>query len=198
MPIAGFSVARVATAFAFALALLTAGCAGGKWEMGRADRDADPPSANESYVILGLQPQNTQVNVFRGWISDGVFHQNPLLPATFAGEPEGGFVVTRSSAGEAVAITNVVVYSKNALFPRLLVPCEGSKTVVFTVPAGKVIYIGSVRYESIAGGVAPRFGNEFDAARAFMTTHYPKLADTLEQGRFDLMPAEGQGQCVRR
>jgi hypothetical protein len=95
--------------------------------MGRANRDADPPSANESFVILGLQPENTQVNVFRGWISDGVFHQNPLLPATFAGEPDDGFVVTRSSAGEAVAITNVVVYSENALFPRCWSPAKARR-----------------------------------------------------------------------
>jgi hypothetical protein len=58
--------------------------------------------------------------------------------------------------------------------------------------------VGQLRYQSIGGGVAPQFGNDFNAAKAYMATHYPKLADRLEQGRFDLMLAEGQGQCVRR
>lgn len=164
--------------------------------MGRASHDAGPPSDKEGYVVLGIQPEFTQVSLFPGRISDGVFHQNALLPAEFAGQPEDGFAVTRASAGTVLAITYVVMFAnKSDAFRTPMVPCSGSKTLVVTVPAGKVIYLGNLRYQSFPGVVRPQFSNDFDAAKAYMTTHYPKLADKLEQGRFELMPAVGQGQC---
>jgi hypothetical protein len=197
-----FRLTKIANALAVTLALLSAGCAGGiggAWDLGRASRDAGPPSGNEGYIVLGVQPEFTQVSLFRGSVSGGVFRQNPLLPAAFAGQSDDGFVVTRASAGDILAITYVVMFTgKNDAFERVMVPCAGARTLVTTVPAGKVIYVGNVGYRNNGFGVAPEFGNDFDGAKAYMATHYPKLADKLEQGRFDLMPAVGQGQCARR
>lgn len=187
---------RLPRLFAIVLAVVCAGCA---VNIGRAGHDAGHPSMNESYVVLGVEPEFTQVSLFRGSISDGVFHQNLILPASFAGQPEDGFVVTRSSAGEVLAITYVVMYSsKEDSFRPVLVPCAGAKTAVYAVPEGKVVYIGSVRYRQYGAGVVPQFGQDFEAAKAFMATHYPKLADRLEAARFDLMPATGQGGCAAR
>jgi len=183
------------------LSLLSTGCAGGvggAWDIGRAGHDADLPSGKESYIVLGIQPEYTQVSLFRGRVSDGVFHQNVLLPASFVGQPEDRFIVSRSSARDVLAITYVVMFTnKSDAFQPVLVPCEGAKTAVISVPAGKVIYVGDVRYQYSARGVVPEFSNDLDAAKAYMTTHYPKLAEKLEQGQFDLMPAVGQGQCAR-
>ncbi|HWU27425.1 MAG TPA: hypothetical protein VN154_13585 [Rhizomicrobium sp.] len=148
--------ARISNALAVTLALLTLGCAGGvggAWDLGRARYDADPPSDKESYIVLGVQPEYTQVSLFPGRISDGVFHQDMLSPAEFAGQPQDGFVVTRASAQNVLAITYVVMFtSKNDTFRPLMVPCGGAKTLVITVPAGKVIYIGSVRSNTFLAG----------------------------------------------
>jgi hypothetical protein len=178
---------RMTSLIAVLFALLCAGC--GTVSLGRASPDADLPSQSESYVVLGIEPDYAQVSLFRGWISQGVFHQNPLLPASFVGRPEGGFIVSRSSAGETLAMTYVVI---SALAP--LVPC--ANTVVVKVPAAKVIYLGNIRFQSLGSGVVPAFSDDLAAAKTFMAAHYPKLADRLERGHFDLMPAVGEGQCV--
>jgi hypothetical protein len=199
MPIAEFS--RIANALAVTLALSCAGCAGGiggAWDMGRADHDADPPSQNESYVVLGVAPEYTQVNLLTGWIADGVFHWN-TLPASFAGQPEDGFIVTRSSAGNHLALGGVMMFaSKDDKLRPMMVPCEGAKTIVLTVPAGKVIYLGGVRYRPVGSVVVPQFTSDFDAAKAYMTAHYPKLADKLERGHFDFMPMASGSACAGR
>lgn len=70
----------------------------------------------------------------------------------------------------------------------------GSKTLVFDVPAGKVVYITSVSYSRgqsdtvYYSTLSPDYHSDIAAARNFMRKHYPALADRLEQGSFRIMP----------
>jgi hypothetical protein len=164
--------------------------------IGRADSDASLGSGDDTYFVVGVQPETAAVSFFRGSIEGGTFRQNPLLPANFRGTPEDGYVVSRTHGGETLAITYIAVPNKG--FPPMLlfVPCRDSRTLVFNAPGGKVIYLGDVSYYGAGGRLEASIGWNFEGAKAFMASHYPKLADKLEPQRPQFLHAVGQGSCV--
>lgn len=189
-----FTMKRFAhVASAVVLAAFSAGCA---MQFGRADHDASVRSKNDAYVVIGLEPENASIAIFQGSIRDNRYRQNPLPPATFAGYAEQGYVVTRVSPETAYAITFVTLYaSKFEPITGVMVPCNGAKTLVFTVPAGTALYMGSVRFRTSGAGIVPQYSHDYDAAKAFLNGLYPKLAPSLSDGKPQFLPVDGI-QCA--
>jgi hypothetical protein len=162
---------------------------------GRPDAAAAPPDKDEAYFLIGVEPVDARIIVFQGDVQNGWFSSNPLANATFYGNPVDGFALGKTHAGNTLAITKVqLIAPDSAFFAATLVPCGGAKTIVFTAPMGKVIYVGSVDYELVATGqLVPRFHSDIQAAKAFLDKHYPQLAGLLEQGSYQLMPVESAG-----
>jgi hypothetical protein len=168
-------------------------------EIGRTDRDAALNSDGDSYYVIGVQPDTAAISIFRGTIANNVFQQIDLLPTSFLGTADDGYIVSRTRAGETLAITYVQLRKdKNDRTGRVLVPCAGSKTLVFTAPSGEhVLYLADVSY--VPGGygnLQSRFSQNYAKAKTYMASHYPKLADKLEPGQPQFLPAEGQGGCA--
>jgi len=180
--------------FVLAFLVLVGGCA---TDMGRANSGADLPSERHSYIVFGVEPEFTQVSMFAGKIKNGSFRQG-WAPAVFAGQPEDGFFVTRARADKVLGVTYVVMFNKKFnVFNGLWVPCGDTKTPVIRVPAGKVIYVGSVEFEHVANGVLPTYNTDFEAAKAFLEKRYPGLAGNMEYAPFDLMPVSNGDGCRR-
>jgi hypothetical protein len=175
--------------------LIAALCAGCAAQWGRADHDASA-ARGDAYVVIGVQPENASISIFQGWISDGKFRQNPLPPASFVGSAEEGFVVTRVAADSAYAITFVTIHNGAGDFlTPPFVPCKGSRTLAFTVPAGKTLYLGNMHYTLSGSGVRPGYAHDFDAAKAFVERHYPGLAPSLTDSQPQFLEVTGNG-CV--
>jgi hypothetical protein len=167
------------------LLIFCAGCAG---SIGRVDRDATVDSNSDSYFVIGVKPEFTQVLIFKGWVTEAGFYQNPLLPATVSYPVEGGFIVGKTHAGAINALTKAILYSRKSDWGvGGMVHCKDSKSLVFVAPAGKVIYLTSLNYRWEVGGLIEEYRQEFSAAKAYMESHYPNLAQKLEIGKFDLM-----------
>lgn len=177
------------------VAVLCAGCTGLQW--GRADSDATITSPKDAYVVFGVQPELAKVSLFVGEFLSGSFKQDRLPSASFIGFPEDGYVVTRVSPDTAYAVTYVTLYATgNELLVPPLVPCAGAKTIAFKVPAGKVLYVGDVKYLKAGSGAVPEFSAKFDTAKRYMDTHYPNLSRNLTDGGLQLATVNSEG-CAR-
>ena len=164
-------------------------------------------SNDDAYFVMGVDPPFTSVQIDQGTIENekfvgtiATFLWGPTA-ATFIGQPVDGFIVGKTKGGTALAMTWVRPYaSKDALLAPELTPCPNfqsdespdephGKAVVFSPPAGKVVYIASIKfYPTPRGSLASLFHKDIEAARAFMKIHYPQLADKLENGSYQLIP----------
>jgi hypothetical protein len=157
---------------------------------GRVEQDAAPPAEDHTYYVLGLSPANIRIMLFKGDVANGTFVQNRLVPASFVGTAVDGYVVGATHTGNTLGVTLVqVVDGPDEIFGPGFVPCGGAMMVVFTAEGGNVVYLGDARFERSGRGLAPHFSYDIEAARAYLKSHFPKLADKLQQGRYQLLPA---------
>lgn len=168
------------------LALLN-GCT----SMGLLDGTTLAPTDNESIFIMGVAPDNYRVSLFPGSIKNGVFHQNIIRPAAVYAAAKDGYVVGKSSAGDVLAVTNVrVVKDSNSVFLGAnFHPCGENKTMVFEVPRGKVIYLGDVEYTFAGQKIEVHYGQNMEAAQAYLDKNFPALRGKLEYLPVDLLPS---------
>ncbi|PFH08897.1 hypothetical protein BCF11_1272 [Collimonas sp. PA-H2] len=171
---------------AVSLLVLLNGCT----SMGQLDSTTLAPTDNESIFIMGVAPDNYRVSIFPGSIKDGVFHQNIFLPAAVYAAAKDGYVVGKASAGDVVAVTNVRVVkdSSSVFLGTNFHPCDDTKTMVFEVPKGKVIYLGDVEYTFGGKSVKVHYGQDMEAARVHLDKNFPALQGKLEYLPFDLLP----------
>ncbi len=147
-------------------------------------------SPNESYYVLGLRPAQTRAMIVEGAVSNGEFEQRhvPLTPFVM-NVPRDGFLVGHSDSGRTLELQQV--FDESGGVPVAFAPCKtGAKALVFEAPPGTVVYITSVTLVRAGDGLAPVYSNDLEGARAFVKTHYPGLADKLEQGRYQLLTAD--------
>jgi len=158
--------------------------------MGRADTKIEAPDKNQSIFVIGLTPENHRIGVFGGSEKDGKFKQN-WLPAVLYGGAQGGYIVGKAHAGATLAITAVQVTENEKSFVGTdFQACNGAKTVVFQVPPGKVIYLGSVDYRVNGKSLEVRYWNDLDGAHRYLSGAYPAIADRVEQGSYRLLPTD--------
>jgi hypothetical protein len=172
--------------FIAALTMLLGACT----SMGVLDENATLDSNRHSIIVLGVAPENYRVSVFPGSVRDGVFRQNPWLPATVYGAGDDGYLVGEASAGDTLAITMVrVVKDRNAIFQGTnFTPCYGVKTMTFSIPGGKVLYLGNVHYQFVGDRLQVEYSQDIDAARRYMERKYPNLRGRLQPWRYQLLP----------
>ena len=169
------------------LALLTA-CT----SFGQLDANAPAPSDSESVFVLGVSPDNYRVSIFPGSVSDGSFSSSLIRTAVVYGAAKQGFVVGKASAGDVLAITNVrVVSDSSSILGANFKPCGGAKTMVFEVPKGKVVYLGSVEYKFEGKQLLVQYRNDIEGARRHIDQNFPALKGKLETVDFKLLPKSG-------
>lgn len=173
------------TLFGVVVTLILSACT----SVGRLEKGASLNTADESIIVLGVAPSNYRISLFPGERKDGVFHQNIFRPAVVYSAAEDGFIITKAKAGDTLAITNIrLVENKESIYGPDFGPCDGKKTMVFDVPAGKVLYLGSIEYEHAGKNLLIKYGHDVDAARTYFDKHYPLMLGRIEPWLFDLLP----------
>jgi hypothetical protein len=162
------------------IAALCAGCEA----ISRVEKSVKP-SGDDAIFVIGSAPEN-----FRVWVShadiiekDGAVtvkgdqYGFPVLVAN----PENGFLVGKVRGGSTLALTGVrMVSAKETIGPGFSA-CGGNTTMVFTAPAGKVVYVGSVRLTRDGEKIFARYSSDFDSARKHIDGNYPNLRGRTEQ-----------------
>lgn len=155
-------------------------------------KDAPPPP-DRSYVLIGVEPEDTQLSLLTGRIDeDGDFRGPIIFMLGHEDWPVDGFFLVDAKADSTMALVQVGI-GRASLFG---VPmgssyrynfCEGP-TLAFDAPAGKVRYLTHIRFTANGSKAYPQMHNDLEAARAFMAAHYPALAPSLEQGDYRMAP----------
>ncbi len=158
--------------------------------VGRVEQGATlAPNANQTIFVIGVKPDNYRISVFPGSVKEGVFRQNPLLPAIFYGAAEGGYVIGKTGSTNPLAITNVnIVSSASSIMGTNFTPCGDAKTVVFSLAKGRVVYLGDLTYDFAGNGLRIIESTDLEAARKHLRANYPQLADALAQGQYEVLP----------
>ena len=153
------------------------------------DENTSLKSNTESVFILGVKPENYRLFIFPGSVKNQVFHQNTFRPASVYGSAQDGYLVGKAQAGDTLAITMIrVVKDKNAVLGADFVACSQVKTMTFTIPEGKVIYLGDVDYKFEDKYLEVRYSKDLGSATRFIRKNYPKLQETVEPWSYELLP----------
>lgn len=168
---------------------------------------AAPPGPDEVYFVLGVEQDDALLEVRPVVVRDGALREAKFSLASHKFRAEGGYVVLKAHANELLAVESVsMMLGKTFLGSRFEI-C--GKTPVFQSTGGKVVYVTSMDYESprpslgydpAVGSVQrttldTHYSQDLSGARAFLKARYPSLADTVEQGRFDMLSFHGQPGC---
>jgi len=157
--------------------------------IGALDSSTPLPADDHFIFVIGVSPVDAKIVVDQGEIGNGIFTPDNFSPLTFGGTPDRGYILSRARGNTMQAIISIQMPRDEYGKLRLPVaPCGGVKTPVFTGAAGKVIYVGNVRYSRHGERVEPAYSSDIDSAREFLRANYPALAGRLEQGRYELLP----------
>jgi hypothetical protein len=169
----------------FVSAILAAGCT----SVGRLSSDTGFDPSRDSIVVFGLQPENYRINLFAGSIRNDRWSQSMLYPASFLGVADRGYVIAKVHSDTPMGIANLrIVASEKDVYGQDYTPCKEAKTLVFTVPKGKVVYLSDFRYRHVGAGVELVNAPDFERARRHVDEKFPALQGRLVQGEFRLMP----------
>jgi hypothetical protein len=168
------------------LCILLAGCT----SVGTVDKGIAPPKGDEVLFVLGVAPENHRVQVVTGDVEHGLFKPTRWsTKARLYAAPTDGHVVWQGAQSETMAVAMVrIVKEKDDILGRDFRPCGEQRTMVFRAPAGKVVYLGNVVYESSGNRLSVYYGSDFKAAQAFVERNYPQLKEQLTRGKFELLP----------
>lgn len=161
--------------------------------LGILDKNANFPTKNESIFILGISPSLYRISVFPGELVENKFKQNSFSPAAVHGIPENGFLIGKAAEGEVLAIMNIGALNTkdDVLFVPQFRPCEGARAMTFTVPGGKVIYVGNVEYQRDGSRLRPIYSQDLESATKYIDANYPNLRGKVELWKYELIPALG-------
>jgi hypothetical protein len=147
------------------------------------ERPFDP--GREGIVVIGIAPADISMTIAMGEIVRERWKSTRNAPV-FVGAASDGFLVVRVPANRQLAIRSVRPVDKSRSSFWI---CGYAFTPTFSVPAGKVLYVGDFMWkwpEDLDPWVAPA---EPDLARArqYVDARYPEHGGKLEAGQFKMM-----------
>ena len=154
------------------------------------DSNAAPPSGGDAYYVIGVAPVDVRLEIADGTVKNGALNLAffRLVTPSYMPAP-GGYIVVKAVGGTSYGVLSAgMMFGNRSVLGDFYQPA--GRTLVFNVPAGKVIYVTNLVYRRIGGGsLAMDQAPNVEGARALMRQHYPQLADRLEQGRIGFLPA---------
>lgn len=163
--------------------------------------NSDPaPTADESYLVLGVSSRQYRVHFMKGRESNGQFIQAANQITFLTGDATDGYVVGKARAGDVVAITGVYRYPGDGLERKPFDFC-GAQVLTLRVPAAKVIYLGDLDISSTDHSIDLRHSFQEDRAQAYVDRAFPSIAGRLERADVKFQNAQcehaGAGSGMR-
>lgn len=159
----------------------------------RVNENTAEPGPDEAFIILGIEPPRFQIAIFPGTIKDGVFSQNKLSVVAALGMPKDGYLVSKVKAGTNLGIT-IVKYVEDSTIRNLLTgnfqPCDGAKAMVFNVPKGKVLYLGSVNYGFQDNRITIKYDHDLGKAQRYVSSTFPGIKQQVESSEPNYLPTD--------
>src|SRR5690349_3787835 len=92
------------------------------------------PAADESVVVIGIKPHSARITFVPGSKEANGFKVGSLASGLINDNPTNGYIVAKGKAGQTLALTRIS-------YGPVYEACGNTRTAVFDVPAGKVVYL---------------------------------------------------------
>jgi hypothetical protein len=149
-------------------------------------------NSKDAIIVVGVQPRY-RVAIGRGTVVDGQIKFSNGGFATLNVFPEGGYIVGKvpaASSPDEYHINMILPEGIGGFTPRYS-PCGDEKVLSFAAPAGSVVYVGDINFSTNASDLKIDYSTNLEAARAFLSQQYPKLAARLEKQTPQAFPFAG-------
>jgi hypothetical protein len=137
--------------------------------IGRQERDTAAPDADATVYVFGVRPAQARIWMISGNITqDGRFSEDGSGIAAFMSNPVDQFIVGRAAAGKSLGVLYVKWVEPGERLPgfksTLFLGCrDGTRTLVFDTPGGKVIYLGDLDFDAPSRQISSH--DDFERAR---------------------------------
>lgn len=158
---------------------LVSGCA--LRPVGVIDKQSSAPSNTEAVVVHGMKQAEFRYVFVKGKIENGMFENN-MRGGVLIDKPVSGYLVGKIEAGDVIALTGAGRTEKQDNGPNHFGVRCGKPIRVFTVPGGKVSYLGDVEILSLTqdGEFRIQYSDKFQNAKSYIDSNFPALKDRLE------------------
>lgn len=176
---------RIALAPAILLHFWLGGCSHGLIEPNTA-----APTSTDAFFIMGVSNEDTRVGISAGTVDERSFtatNDVSILSKNlaFEGVVHNGYIVGKVPADTPLGLVFLQT-DDNALYSPCMLT-DLSNTLVFNAKAGKVIYIADIEMVRYYQKLKPNYRSDIQRARAFLSSHYPNLAGSLEPGTYRML-----------
>lgn len=150
--------------------------------------ESPPPSNEEAVVVLGVKPSTNQVVFVKGKINNGNFEETRAI-GVLVGLPTDGYLIGKVQAGDAIGLVQFTGYKNENDRKGVTNQFCGRLVHVYTVPGGKISYLGDVTLSAIdRGSFTIKYSQNISAAREYIDSQYPALSGRLEALAPQVMP----------
>lgn len=159
--------------------LLFTGCATKQIESNYSLKKGD----TETVFVMGVNSDRYKLLMWPGDVEGEAFViEDAWKNAAHYDTAKNGYVVSSVTGNDHVGFKAVELLSKDkkrsVLFQKF---CQGMKTPVFSVPAGKVVYVGDINFIFEKGFIKYSMHSNFKKAKEFINKNYPNLKGKLEK-----------------
>lgn len=186
-----------------ALVSMVAACASGQ-----VGRDATLTTNDKSIVVMGVsvtgaRPDEAKVYLWPGSAENDAFQRSYTGNAQIVTAPVNNYIVGLVDAGDTLALGDVIVNhdqehaagissSGSSHFEAR----QGTTTIAFDVPGGKVLYVGDLNlnvtlpgfHDFGDGSMTISYTSNYEAAKEYIDTHYTGLKGRLEEQGVKVLP----------
>lgn len=158
-----------------------------------------PPGPDEVYFVLGVPESDTVLQIESLLVKNGVAQgfKFSVVPHHYRAQDQ--YILVKAHADELLGVEAVSMTLGRTFFGAHFVNC--GKVPAFQSRGGKVVYVTTADYElaPYRGGMEfyldTHFSQDLAGARAFLNTHYPILANSVEPGSFEMIDLPGRARC---
>lgn len=160
------------------ISTLISGCA--LRSVGVIDDQSNAPSNAEAIVVHGMKQSEFRYVFVKGKIKNGMFEQTKHV-GVLVDMPTNGYLVGKLEAGDVIALIQAGRTERQGNGPISFRLGCGIPIRVFTLPGGKVSYLGDATV-SIVRNTELRiaYSDNFQDAKNYIDASFPGLKDRLE------------------
>lgn len=163
-----------------------------RWAFGEPPADVKP-SPDVAWLVIGIQPATVRMEIDEPWVKNGEifdFHYN-----LNAYHPVDGYIIVKAQPDKPYGVAASSLMFGKSIFGIRYKPCGQVPT--FHAGPGQVIYVTTINYHTAGAANEGTYMNfaegasysqNLEGARAFLKAHYPGLADSLQQGQYEMVP----------
>ncbi|MCB4361382.1 hypothetical protein [Quatrionicoccus australiensis] len=166
--------------------VLVSGCA--LRPVGIIDDRSTAPSDAEAVVVHGMKQPGFRYVFVKGKIENGMFQQTKHV-GVLIDKPTNGYLVGKIEAGDVIALILAGRTEREDNGPNHFSLGCGTPVRVFTVPGGKVSYLGDAAMSIIRDReVRFTYSDDFQNAKSYIDASFPALKNRLEPIASQVVP----------